>query len=159
MNYMPQLETIDFSKIDKNLGFFMVSLLKKLPWKYENEFRFFCLPDNKNNFKVSGRFSNSQFNFDLQDRLISYPKSAIRKVLLGFNFYSDNITTPIGQWEYLLSFKSENALLKMELFNKIIQEKLTVELSVQDRRTFCLSSIPVELTHIDGSTFKVQEIR
>jgi hypothetical protein len=108
---------------------------------------------------VSGRFSNSQFKFDLQDRLVSYPKSAIRKVLLGFNFYSDDITTPLGHGEYLLRFKSEDALLKMTLFNKIIQEKLAIELCVQDRKTFCLSSIPIEITHIDKTIYKVKEIR
>lgn len=159
MNYMEQLERIDFSRIDKNLGFFVVSLLKKLHWKYENEFRFFCLPDNKNNFKVTGRFSYYQNNCDIQDRLVSYPKSAIRKVVLGFNFYSDDITTTVGQGEYLLSFKSEDALLKVTLFNKIIQDKMVIELCVQNRQTFCLSSIPIEIIHIDKTTYKVKEIR
>jgi len=159
INYMEQLEMLDFSKVEKNLGFFVVSLLKKLPWKYEKEYRFFCNPDIKKTFKVAGRFSNSQFNFDIQDRLVFYPNSAVKKVLLGFNFYIDDITTAIGQGEYFLSFESENAFLKMTLFNKIIQEKLPVELCVHDRKTFCLTSIPIEITLISYTTYKVKEFR
>lgn len=159
INYMEHLEVLDFSNFEKDLGFFVTSLLKKLPWKYEKEFRFFCLPDIKKKFKVAGRFSNSQFNFDNQDRLVFYPNSAVKKVLLGFNFYIDDITTAIGQCEYFLIFKSENAILKITLFNKIIQEKLPVELCVHDRKTFCLTSIPIEITSINNTTYIVKEIR
>lgn len=159
INYIEKLEKLDFCKFENNLGFFMASLLKKLVWEYEKEFRFFCLPEIKNNFKVSGRFSNAEFNFDLQDRLVNYPRSAIKKVLLGFHFYSENITTSIGQYEYFLNFRSENSLLKIALLNKIIQEKIPTEVCVQDRMTFCLTSIPIEITHIDRATYKVKEFR
>lgn len=103
MNYVPSLKTIDFSTIDKNLGFFVASLIKKDSWVYENEFRYFCLPDIKKNFKVTGRYSNSQFGFDLQERLVSYPNTALNKIILAFNFYKDDIIIidpPVGSYEY-----------------------------------------------------------
>ncbi len=159
INYLPIIEPIDFSTLDKNLGFFIVSLIKKSIWKYENEFRYFCMPNIKKKFKVSGRFSNSQFNFDLQERLISYPDKALNKIILAFNFYNGDITETLGKYEYILNFKGDNALLKSSIFNKIITDNLSVEICVQIIKDFKLDSVPIKIEHVNGTIYKIREIR
>ncbi len=159
INYLSEVKPIDFSKIDKSLGFFVTSLIKKEPWKYEDEFRFFCLPDMKKCFKVSGRFSNAEFNFNSQERLISYSSASVIKIILGFNFYFGEETETVGQFEYKLRFRSKDALIKTALFNKVIQENFSIELCVMDSYNLNLSSIPLEICHLGGTTYKIKEIR
>jgi len=159
INYIPLLESLDFSVLEMTLGFFIVSLIKKSVWKYENEFRYFCLPDIKTNFKVDGRFSNSQFDFDLQERLISYPAGALKKVILGFNFFSNDIKETIGPHEYLLDFKDENALLKTQILDKIINDKLAVDICIFDKTDFSLKSIPISVNFKNGTLYSVKENR
>ncbi len=78
INYLKSLEKIDFGKlitgfedIDTNkllntiFGFSIASLIKKAIWKYEDEYRYLCLPDNKRQFKVHGHFSNNETGQDL----------------------------------------------------------------------------------------------
>lgn len=155
INYIPKLESIDFNKFDKYLAFMVVGLMKKQIWKYENEFRFFCRPDIKKNFKVTGSLTNTDNGFDLQDRLISYPFESIKKVLLGFNFF---------KWEKIkyqevsiqeVSLIGNDCTLKMCLLNNIISEKIIVELCLIDKNDFSYKSVPIEIVHKEGTTYKI----
>jgi hypothetical protein len=155
INYLPKLETIDFNKSDKNLAFMVVGLMKKEIWKYENEYRFFCRPDIKNNLKFTGNLTNTDKGFDLQDRLISYPSESIKKVILAFNFFKGEKIKYQEENIQEVSLIGNDCTLKMCLLNNIISEKIIVELCEIDKKDFSYKSVPIEIVHKEGTTYKI----
>ncbi len=162
INYPPLIKPIDFSKIDNNIGFFIASLIKKKIWEYEHEYRFLCRPKNGIGFKVSGDFDNHNFSSELQSRFISYTRESIKKVILGFAFYKDDIIHSSANYtihEYEVIFNGENAMLKSHLLRKLVDLHIPTELIVQDRTTFKLIAIPIDIKHINETKYIIKEYR
>lgn len=173
INYLPQLKKIDFNNLEIGiekfgtskflntfLGFSIASLIKKDIWNYEREYRYLCLPENDNLFSVKGARQVDKIGYNIQERFIAYPRSSLKRIILGFNFYTDNILPNNSQMhEYEVSFNDEKADLKISIFNKIIKDKIKVELCIQDINNFELKTIPIEIRHNSGVNYNVKEIR
>jgi len=159
INYVLKKHKLNLRKINVLLGFFMESLTKKQIWDYENEYRFFFYPPNKKSvFQVTGRFSNDEFNFEKQERFISYPKEAIVKVILGFNFFG-NALERLEEYQYRVNLQDNKSSMKIYLLNKLIKDEVTVELIGQNMDKYELIPIPIKITPINGTVFEIKEYR
>jgi len=161
INYNPPLTPVDFGKMDNNLGFFISSLIKKDIWSYEKEYRFLCISEDEKGYKVSGTFDNSTFHQNLQTRFISYPKESIKKIILGFAFFKNEIDRQKANYserKYDVIFAGGNATIKILLFNYLIKHKIPVELMVFDKLTFELKTIPISISKISESKYSIKEL-
>ena len=161
INYSNKLTPVLFKNTQNTLGFLIASTIKKKIWDYENEYRFFCRPENGIGFKVSGPLDNSNFHSDLQPRFISYPKESIKNVILGFAFFKNDIdrqNANYSDYKYNVIFTRDNSELKIKLFNYTIENNINVELLTFDS-SFKLIPIPINITKRNETTYYIEEQR
>lgn len=161
INYIQKKSFVNLArKYDTNLLLFVEGLTKKKIWNYEEEFRVFFLPQQKDErFEVSGLWSNSKFDFKKVPRLIPYPKDAISKVIFGFDFFGNNVIKRLGNHHNIIDFKGENSILKASLLQKLIDDGIYTELIIQDINKYELRSNPLEIKHLTGTKFEIIQDR
>jgi hypothetical protein len=137
------------------LSFSENCLIKKKCWKYENEYRFLVTPPTLNCFVTTGRFSNENHQYERESRLIDYPKEAIIKIVLAFNFFDAINSTKLSKGSYRVIFQSKDSILKSCLLNNIIENKIATELIMMDPMKSKLKPKSINITPFEGTSYEI----
>ena len=153
INYIETLSTIDASMINPALAIIVSNLIKKNIWQYEQEYRFILYPNDATFFTTTGRFPNVEdASKPKVQRLVKYPKTAIKKVLLGFNFFNHEKVSK--EKPYTVQITSDYAINKCFFLDHLIENKFVIEIITW--KNFKLVNRPMEIEKLDSTVYKIK---
>ena len=156
INYVPKLSPFDINSLGGNLAFLIQSTVKKTKWQHEDEYRFLVEP-SENDFKVHGPFSPKNSDLPYQERLVNYPREAIKQVILGFRFLSNENFSILNDNVYEVGF-SNGSLLKKELLKVIAERSIPCKAIIQNTKNYMLEDESWTIIPLSEDRFQIRRI-
>ncbi len=154
INYIQYSTEFKLPNGDLALKFYINYLIKKDIWDYENEFRFIAHSPNYPSFETVGRFSNQKHDYKKESRLIQYSQSAIIKVVLGFNFFTQFISEVTEEYA-IVDFDRPTGILRKALIDDIILNNIKTYIIHIGVATKDLIENEISIELIQGTSYKI----
>lgn len=149
INYTDNYETMHpkTTELDKERLLYLTNV-KSLNWKHENEWRLLLRRDN---LSIPNYRSETLLN---TNRLVSYPKSNVKSVILGFKFFKGFIPYEIDKRTFRYTFdaldKTESLNLKTQLLNYLVDNNVPIkQVQTNEDNTFRIESANVNVEIIE----------
>lgn len=134
---------------------FINLLIKKVCWKYENEFRYLIFSQG-NPFKNRKPFPVEPYieSKARRERLIEIDKKCISKIILGFHFFQEYKISKYGNSEFNFE-KDEKGILKSKLLNYVLENSIKTMMIVIDTSTFNLIPRDIKIKKVGEYKFSL----
>lgn len=154
VNYVCDLKPITLCKKNFSSAIIAQTLIKHRDWSYENEWRLIVEAQDGVRMKTPG-FKVGEYDYDIE-RKFNYPVSAIRRVILSYDFFKNHSFIPEDSDCFFVNMNlSEKPLtsiqnLKIKLLDYIIKFKIPIGIIIMQN----LNGLVLYLADIKGNAGK-----
>jgi len=150
INYCDSLEKLDISKCSPPMSLFYQTNIKQNIWEHEDEWRYLA-------YNPKGNYHPYHLKEDYKTRFQFYNRTAVRQIILGYDFIEPNYIKRIKNTDYIkLRNKMQDYKLKLKILNYIVKNKIPVSLIVRDIRTFSLITESITINKLSSNTFEIE---
>jgi hypothetical protein len=148
INYVEHPETFDIN-IDPHLSILYLTNIKSKCWLYENEWR--LIAERAKPMKLPNRSDLS----NLDERKFLYPKSTLKEIILGFDFFIHDLCVGEQDGYYIFDFIGPpDSDLRIRLLNFIIENGFVVSLiHLNNNLGFKLTKKEIAIKYFSATKF------
>lgn len=150
INYQEKMKQIPY-KGNEVAGVLVQSNVKTDKWKHEDEWRLLIMPPRGQKF-ISDE-SDELVKFGGHDRKMSYPRSAIKNIVLGARFFLER-EVKAGDHTATITLK-ENKERKAQIIDYIKDNNIPLELVLGNHRAFEIKTARAEVRFVDKDVYEL----